>query len=127
MSIWLEPTVTFDEFADRYDELVELEEAGKISPDDHEHWELENMREVYNNIGGDKTRPYGGTFYSPTAFVDYIAETIQENYIPRGDWSEWPWRHIDVRAAAREAADDYTEYDMLRTPVGKRTYIWVPN
>ena len=125
MSIWFENEVSFDEFADRYDELVELENTNQDS-DDYDGYKLDSLRNIWSDINGDKIRPYGGTFYSESGFVDYIQQVIEDSYLTSQDWSKWPFRHLDVEAAADEAEGDYSAY-IVNTSVGKRRFIWVPN
>lgn len=127
MSIWFEHEVTFDEFEKRYEELVEMERSGNLEDGSWDGYELESLRNVWDDLSKGE-RQYGGTFYSASGFVDYIAEFIEQNYIPSGDWSEWPWRHLDVQQAAKEAEGDYKAYG-IRTSAwhSPQRWIWVPN
>lgn len=91
-----------------------LDKAEKEYLESSDGEELKSLRKVADQCDGYGDWEYGEPLIHDSYWQDYIKELIEDCYMTaemRKMMSSWPWRHLDLEAAAEEAKDDYMEVD----------------
>ena len=118
--------ISVEDLTNRVDEVVGTvdntfeHEFLKANLSDGEREELSELMKVLNQLkgaGGDwewRGDWYPAYMYKESHFEDYAREFAADVVDGFSEaWQEWPFNHIDWKAAAEELRQDYSEIDVL--------------